>query len=326
MKFFHHLALAGIIFLLFETFSISPSFAFDCTKATTKTELAICANSELVDADDNMGRAYSDLRNLLGVDGAKQVKISQRQWLKYREFQCEAEMRCIFEETNNRLERLINLAKTPLPMIPIFYFQPGSQDSYKIKIEGVKFADPITAGQQLFNREIDKIIASAPVDEKTDEQTVGPWEQEIFMEVTRITPRMISATVTTYDYSGGAHPNSWSSGVNVNLENAKKLETTKQFSTNAIQSLLSICTDKIVAEKSERFSGEDYTASKLEEDYPGEINKHIMDMNTWKFDKDGATVRFNSYEVGSYADGPFECEISTSLLNQLSNDPDLLTR
>ena len=326
MKFSHQLTLAGILFTCFTLVSFLPSFAFDCAKATTKTELAICANSELVDADDEMGRAYSNLRNQLGVDGAKQVKISQRQWLKYREFQCESEMRCIFEETNNRLERLVNLAKTPLPMIPVFYFQAGSQDSYKIKIEGVKFADPYTAGQQLFNREIDKIIASAPVDEKTDEQTVGPWEQEIFMEVTKITPRMISATVITYDYSGGAHPNSLSSGVNVNLENAKKLETTKQFSANAIQSLLSICTDKIVAEKSERFNDEDYTASKLEEDYPGEIKKHIMDMNTWIFDKDGATVRFNSYEVGSYADGPFDCEISTSLLKQLSNDPDLLTR
>ena len=326
MKISQHLTFAGILFVCIAFVSISPSFAFDCAKATTKTELAICANSEIKNADDEMGRAYSQLRNQLGLDGAQQVKISQRHWLKYREHQCEAEMRCIFKETNNRLVMLVKLANAPLPMVPIFYFQQGSQDTYKIKIEGVKFADPFTAGQQLFNREIDKIIASAPVDEKTDEQTVGPWEQEIFMEVTKITPRMISATVTTYDYSGGAHPNSWTSGVNVNLENGNKLETAKLFSASSIQSLLSICTDKIVAEKGERFSGDDYEASRLEEDYPGEIERHIMDMNTWNFDKDGATVTFNSYEVGSYAEGPFECDISISLLKKLSYDPGLLTR
>ena len=326
MKIGRHPTLAGILFTLLAFFSTSPSMAFDCAKATTKSELAICANSDLKNADDEMGRAYSNLRNLLGVDGAQQVKISQRQWLKYREYQCEAETRCMYKETSNRLGLLVKLANAPLPMVPIFYFQPGSQDTYKIRIEGVKFADPFTAGQQLFNREIEKIIASAPVDEKTDEQTVGPWEQEIFIEVTKISPRMISATVVTYDYSGGAHPNSWASGVNVNLESGNKLETRKLFSANAIQTLLSFCTDKIVDEKGERFSGDDYTVSRLEEDYPGEIKKHIMDMNTWNFDEDGATVTFNSYEVGSYAEGPFDCNISTILLNQLSNDPNLLTR
>lgn len=62
---------------------INPSF--DCSKASTPTEKAICRDSALANLDRQLAQLY---RKALREKG-EQVKIKQKEWLAYREKKCE---------------------------------------------------------------------------------------------------------------------------------------------------------------------------------------------------------------------------------------------
>ena len=58
-------------------FLVSPLYAasFDCNKATTETEKAICADPELSALDDLLGIAWNTSKKLVSID-------SQKKWLQ----------------------------------------------------------------------------------------------------------------------------------------------------------------------------------------------------------------------------------------------------
>lgn len=70
-----------IVSLLFSF----PTFAasFDCTKAQTSVEHAICDNPFLSTADEEMASAYRTAHQGLSETGFKIVRQGQRDWLKY---------------------------------------------------------------------------------------------------------------------------------------------------------------------------------------------------------------------------------------------------
>lgn len=62
---------------------INPSF--DCSKATTAVEKAICRNAELSELDRELTRLYQEVINT----GVEHIKSSQREWISERDKQCE---------------------------------------------------------------------------------------------------------------------------------------------------------------------------------------------------------------------------------------------
>jgi uncharacterized protein len=59
----------------------SHAASFDCTKAQSPDEKAICAHPELSRLDEEMAQAYAQA---LKGNNASGVKAAQRQWLKTR--------------------------------------------------------------------------------------------------------------------------------------------------------------------------------------------------------------------------------------------------
>jgi uncharacterized protein len=58
------------------------SASFDCGKASSFVENAICSNAELSALDDSLSSAYS--KALSDPDSSDEIKISQRNWMKNR--------------------------------------------------------------------------------------------------------------------------------------------------------------------------------------------------------------------------------------------------
>jgi uncharacterized protein len=57
--------------------------SFDCSKAKTRMEIAICSNDELGVLDEKLAASYGDLKNFFSKDFfSKYVKSSQLRWLK----------------------------------------------------------------------------------------------------------------------------------------------------------------------------------------------------------------------------------------------------
>ena len=76
---FFRFLLVSLAFTLGTT-NLTHAASFDCTKATTETEIAICNDPELGALDEEMSKVYS----LLDKDGRyfQQITDSQRSWIK----------------------------------------------------------------------------------------------------------------------------------------------------------------------------------------------------------------------------------------------------
>lgn len=84
--FFTALVLMVSIGFSSQTFAAGPSF--DCAKANTSIEKALCRFSWLGDKDAQMAKAYKKQRNNVSSDYKKIIKQEQRAWIKSRNKSC----------------------------------------------------------------------------------------------------------------------------------------------------------------------------------------------------------------------------------------------
>jgi hypothetical protein len=83
-----------------------PGPSFDCARAGTPTERAICSNAELARLDRNLGRVYSQLRRSLPADGAERLRRDQREFISGRDA-CGADIACIDTAYRFRLDYMV---------------------------------------------------------------------------------------------------------------------------------------------------------------------------------------------------------------------------
>jgi uncharacterized protein len=76
--------------------------AFDCNKASTFVEKAICSDSRLTSMDDQLGRLYKDA--LAASSNSAALKAEQRAWLSSRD-QCK-DSDCIIKAYDDRIGAL----------------------------------------------------------------------------------------------------------------------------------------------------------------------------------------------------------------------------
>jgi uncharacterized protein len=93
--------------------AIAHAASFNCAKASTLTEKAICSDKELSTLDDQVSALYK--AGLAGetVDSGEQLKIGQRAWLKTRNA-C-SDVICLKQSYRGRLAVLSAIPKGPIP-------------------------------------------------------------------------------------------------------------------------------------------------------------------------------------------------------------------
>jgi len=97
-----HTISLGLMFAL-----SSPCYAasFDCKKAKTKIEQAVCKNPKLSQLDEELSTLYKPL--VEHTASAKHVRRTQQLWLKMREEHCpDADAECLISHYQNRIHVL----------------------------------------------------------------------------------------------------------------------------------------------------------------------------------------------------------------------------
>jgi uncharacterized protein len=94
------------------------SASFNCAKAKSAIQKAICADSTLAEWDSRMGELYRQALAQNSKD--KKLPAEQRQWLSQRDDKCKsaeaADLNsCVLEMTKNRLTELATAMTTPEP-------------------------------------------------------------------------------------------------------------------------------------------------------------------------------------------------------------------
>ncbi|TAM24915.1 MAG: DUF1311 domain-containing protein [Rhodanobacter sp.] len=84
--------------------------SFDCTRAATLTEKAICASPALSQMDYNIAAEYRTLRNRASRDKSQELLHSQRQWLIERNVRCSGDVNCLMQMLSDRTHELQRIA------------------------------------------------------------------------------------------------------------------------------------------------------------------------------------------------------------------------
>jgi len=142
----------------------------------------------------------------------------------------------------------------------------------------------------------------------------------ITWKITAQSPRLVSLYATEDDFEGGAHPNTTFQSVLWDKQASAVVPVNKLIKANADLSGVDayICR-QVEAERSRR-SGEPTTQAASGFGCPKFADSHIVLMASGISGKIGAVdALYAPYEVGSYAEGPYEIRVPQTLLNGLIN-------
>lgn len=324
MKTIHALSALPVLLVL----GAEPAHAFDCSKAQSAVEKAICANDRLKASDDAMTAAYLALRNSLTGPDRKTLGMSQSKWVKAREDNCGyqegAELNtCVLDRTEERRRLLLAEPEsgpgTGSRLMPVFIQQDGDPHHYDVDYTLIKFVKPATPGETLFNKEVTKIIKAAPLKREAEAAPEGmTYMSYMTLTLTYASPKFLSAQTDGYLFSGGAHGNGGTSGITIDLVRGAPMKTLDLFDNKAIEALKTDCVKQVLAQKKEKLEGEDFDPANDPLYSEQTVVEHLKSLDRWNFWQDKATVTFNAYAIGSYAEGPYICDFAMDHLRKLA--------
>lgn len=102
MKFGLSIALICSSLIYIQT---SSAASFNCQRALSKTEHAICAERVLNDADVQMATTYNIVRRLVPMGNRSLIQTEQVKWLNLRD-QCQDSVECLKNLYQMRQQRL----------------------------------------------------------------------------------------------------------------------------------------------------------------------------------------------------------------------------
>ena len=310
------IALAALLFVATPVAAAS----FDCSKAQTPFEKAICSDPDASLQDDILAQAYATALGGLSADAASEVKAAQRAWLGYAERSCSDDAEPIptdyTDEQKQCLAGVFRFRTRDLEasrMIGGFRFYPIDRylvepDTEAMPEDFVKVADKqyqivkIDRADEVavaFNAMIDTLIAGqgaffdpGTTTIATDDPTS---DYDITTKVTDVTSQRISLQTNEYwSGHGAAHGNYFITNRHFLVKEKRLLEASDIFEGDKWEERLG----KLALDAIKAKLGEDYFANSDED-----VMKIVVDPLRWDFSEAGLIVQFNIYEVTAYAFG-----------------------
>lgn len=289
--------------------------SFDCKKAVTPLEKAICDFPALSELDEVLADAYNSTRLALTEDGSDAVLASQREWIQYSERACtpDAEPRrtayteddayCLEDVLRRRIEDLG------------FDHEVGPYSIYAVHryraVKDNELDDWHTAGQKslsypvfsgdgdeaaAINAAILKIVDSEIPGFDGEYDVDGYTDDDLSVTIEAVGPRRISFSETVYSYGhGAAHGNYAISYVHFLLQKRRPLREIDVF---ADANWPDVAMPAVLASLKADL-GED---SLWVDDLAG-IEASLVDTSRWILSPEGIGFQFQPYEVAAYAAG-----------------------
>ena len=299
-----------------------PALALDCAWARSPSDKAICASPDARAADDAMVAAYEALRAGLPPAGRDALLRAQRNWLKRRGYSCQDDApdlgACLARETAQWRDYLAGRPEagpgTGAPLEPVFVQRPGRKGATEVDVALLRVRNPVRPGERAFNAEIERLLAAVPGDEDVEKDRTYSYSQTL--RLTYASPRLLSARLDGYSYTGGAHGMPDSSGLILDMASGRAPVFAEVFDTAARDALVAACDAQVMVQKKARdslpASADDKAA------YAKSLSAGVSDFGNWSLSPAGAWIVFNPYELGSYAEGRYECTLPLPVLRRLS--------
>jgi uncharacterized protein YecT (DUF1311 family) len=297
----------------------------DCAKASLPTDKAICSDPTASAADQALNAAYSVVLARSSELEKKQLLQSQRAWLKSRTNIClgddnKPSVKCLIEQTRKRSFYLQGKPEsgpgTGHDLMPIVIEQSATKTRYERDMTVSKFLSPTLPGEKLFDTEVEKLLKDAPFEKDKNDTQDSDYVYDLDLHVTYASPTFLSATMDTYSFEGGAHGNSGTTGLNIDVAKGKMIAFEDVFESSAHKKLEEECLSQIKAQKKEKGGELDPDPKEMQtisETIAGAIGK----FDSWSISATQAIVTFDPYAIGSYAEGSYSCAFPIESLKPL---------
>lgn len=310
------LALVALLFIA----SPAAAASFDCAKAASPLEKAICSSDEVSEQDDILAQAYQTALGGLSADAAGEVKAAQRTWLDYAAHSCsddaqpitaaytDDQKQCLAATYRDRIRDLeasrmqggfrfypINryLVQQDTEALPEDFNKVADKQFQIVKID----RDDETA--TAFNAMIDTVVEGQSSFFAVGSTTIADddvtSDYDIATKVSEVTSQRISLETNEYWYGhGAAHGNYFISHRHFLLSEKRPLQASDIFEGDDWADRLGTLALDAIKTK----LGEDYFASSDDD-----VMKVAVDPLRWDFSEEGLIIQFNIYEVTAYAMG-----------------------
>lgn len=306
----------------------APALAFECGKAKSKVERAICADPATKASDDALNDAFATLRGRIDAPQRTALLANQRRWLKKRDGACISETppngasACLRGENETRIRALAGRPDAGPglgdALVPVFVERVGTKKTYEVSLMLYRYAGPPSPAGTRLNALTDAEIARAPTRTDDDSGTFT-FSSDRQARITYASDRLLSVLVTGYEFSGGAHGQSTSSAVNLDMRAGRELAIGDLLAAKELAQVQGWCRTDIAAELKTRIrdSGEDpdkdadakASLADLVKQAAEPIDKTVADMTSWSFGGEAATITFVSDVIGPHVLGEFTCTL-----------------
>ena len=320
----HHFQSFILSTLFIAALPISSALAFDCKAASTKAEKAICADSNALSADSDLGKAYETLRSTLDAGQRGELGKAQSRWLKTRDSNCdtkgdEESPKCLADESIKRAKFLMGVPESGPggtgKLVPFFQIEKGEPGRTDVDVEVFKFANPATPAEKAFNDDIEKLISDIAQPDKGD--TSQDYSFSANTTLTYVSPRLISAQTATSTFNGGAHPMNQSTSSNIDVAAGSEATFANMLDKKAAQQVFDSCAKQVLKQKKVVEGADADLSTEAIKNLNETVASVSGDLALWNFYADKAVITYDQDVVGAHAEGVFDCTIPYTQLRRL---------
>jgi uncharacterized protein YecT (DUF1311 family) len=299
--------------------------SFDCGRARTQMERAICASPELSALDERMAASYERASKALSPAGARELKASQLAWLRYARQACYPDGKpqrgvegCVHFELERRANAL-DVAGRPIGTLVLTRVDrwevlpapadddTGGHGGLVMHHVGYPRMDDASSGAIAWNAALSQGMPdTTPSDD--DDST----DLDVDYDIGCANAHLLSIEWTTYQYAHGAAHGMYgrSSETTVFAPGSRALEASDLFTAGADWET------RVPALFWQAYlRGE--KADKDDKEVAQAIHDAAVDPTRWLVTPAGLRIAFSAYEAGSYASDPGPLVVSWQQLRPL---------
>jgi uncharacterized protein YecT (DUF1311 family) len=312
------------------TGSFARSASFDCAKAKTPQEKAICSLPQLSAADDQLEVSYRSALAAVPADMREPTRDSQRSWLRAVAIECQAGEPgsaeslpgCMLRFYQERTSFLAHLVFKMGGVTFVWHSDAGAAPAIKetdnprpqptLWTSAWPQALSNAPEWRAWNTAIEELVKDPPGSEGGEGPGEVGMDTDVVVTVDFVSPQLVSASVSNMWYGhGAAHPNLDFIELNWLLKENREITADDVFRphTGWEQLLASQC-DEAAREQLGDAYADDPPPGKI----PDAMFGIVSSPHSWKIDGDGITVVFAPYEIGCHACTPNPVTVPWSAL------------
>ena len=291
--------------------AVTSAQAVDCAAPANDSEKILCSDAQLQALELTLGNALKVALDNSRVPDRDAITANQQDFIDTRSSDCEVDgngepqtpdamRQCLLDETDNRIKYLTGL---PLegsgaadPMVPqIFAGQDG------IFVTAIRFVDPKTPGEKLFNRLVYEKLKDIHVAKDSDD-----FSDYFALTLQYASPTLISANIDL-SYLGPSHPHPmpYNFAINIDLATGKELTMADALTKAQIKTLQKQCEGQLADYLSPHEAG----AAQRKDDVDG----MVADLSHWTFGARQVVIADTNY----FVEQPYTCTIGYEMLRPL---------